>query len=139
MHSVKAQVNSYTFLQATGTYTALTTGRTILATATVNATTDPGFLGDIVYTLPDSTIPFDFGFDGYKYRKLYISTNGFITFRSAPTIGNYIPISSTEGYAGAICALGFNLNANTNSATDRCIITYGRRRTKGNKSIRTYI
>ena len=114
---LQAQVNSYTFSQSAGSYAPLTAARTILFTATAGASSDPGLGGDRVFTLPDSTIPFDFGFDGLIYRGLFISTNGFITFgATAPATNNYTPISTSNAYTGAISAMGVNLSANTNAA-----------------------
>jgi hypothetical protein len=54
------------------------------------------------------TIP-AFKFNNVTYTSIYISSNGFITFGSAPTANNYTPLSSTETYAGCISAFGADL------------------------------
>ncbi|QQV01960.1 MULTISPECIES: GEVED domain-containing protein [Chryseobacterium] len=98
-----AQVSSYSFAQSSGTYTALT-GPTVLATATASNSLD-----NAVYPV---TLPFNFSFNGVNYSSLNVSTNGFITFgATTPGTANYNPISSTEGYAGAVSAFGRDLNA----------------------------
>jgi len=101
-----AQVSSYSFVQSSGTYTALT-GPTVLATATASNSLD-----NAVYPV---TLPFNFSFNGVNYSSLNVSTNGFITFGATlPGTANYNPISSTEGYAGAVSAFGRDLNAVAN-------------------------
>lgn len=108
-----AQVSTYSFSQSTGSYTPIT-GGTVVATAT--GTSGAASLDDVVYTLPNNTIPFTFTFDGTGYNTCRISTNGFITFgttapaASGSTTG-YTPISATTAYAGAASILGRNLNA----------------------------
>ncbi len=58
---------------------------------------------------------FDFNFNGAAVTSTWVSPNGFITFGSAPTATNYIPISSSETYDGAISAYGSNLLIQTSS------------------------
>src|SRR6187549_1903327 len=100
---VKAQVSSYSFSTATSTYTPIT-GGTVIATAT--GTTGAASLDDVVYTLANGSIPFNFNFDGANYTGLRVSTNGFITFgatapaASGSTTG-YTPLSATTAYSGA--------------------------------------
>ncbi|MFM7015973.1 MAG: T9SS type A sorting domain-containing protein [Bacteroidota bacterium] len=107
--SSNAQVSLYDFTQSASTYTELT-GATTLATAT--ATTGTGSLDDINYTLANGTIPFNFIFDGVVYTGCTISSNGYLTFgTTVPTTTSYTPLSATTAYAGAIAALGGNLNA----------------------------
>ncbi len=60
---------------------------------------------------------FDFNFNGAAVTSTWVSPNGFITFGSAPTATNYIPISSSESYDGAISAYGSNLLIQTSSGT----------------------
>jgi hypothetical protein len=104
-----AQVSLYDFVQSNGTYSELV-GATTLATATT--TTGAGSLDDINYTLAAGTIPFSFVYDGVSYTGCTVSTNGYITFGStAPTTTSYVPLSATTAYAGAVSALGGNLNA----------------------------
>jgi hypothetical protein len=103
------QISGYTFTSAAGTYTEIT-GGTIIATA--SSLSGAGSLDDVIYTLADGTIPFNFGFNGTNYTGLRVSTNGFITFgTTAPATNLYSPISSTAAYAGCIAAIGRDLNA----------------------------
>ncbi|MEI9945644.1 MAG: choice-of-anchor J domain-containing protein [Chitinophagaceae bacterium] len=117
--SLNAQVNTYIFSQASGTYTPIA-GGTVLITATSNTFGNAGFPDDQVYTLPAGTIPFTFTYNGTGYTGLNVSTNAFVTFgATAPAFDNYTPVSSTAGYSGAIAALGrdasgmFNVGGNT--------------------------
>ncbi|MFM2157296.1 MAG: hypothetical protein RL516_2045, partial [Bacteroidota bacterium] len=104
-----AQVSLYDFIQSNGTYAELT-GATTLATAT--STTGAGSLDDLNYSLATGTIPFSFVYDGVSYTGCTVSTNGYITFgTTAPATNSYTPISATTAYAGAVSALGGNLNA----------------------------
>lgn len=104
-----AQVANYTFAQSSGTYTPIT-GGTIVATAT--SASGAGSLDDIVYNLPNGTIPFTFNFDGIGYTGCNITSNGFITFgATAPSTTNYTPISNVAVYSGAISAFGGDNNA----------------------------
>lgn len=114
----QAQVSSLAFTSNTGTYTEIT-GGTLVATAT--AQTGPGSLDDIIYNVPNGTIPFNFSFNGQNFTGLNISTNGFITFGATPPAavnsgGGYTPLSATTGYHGAVSALGRNLNSFYNSS-----------------------
>lgn len=108
-----AQVSAYSFSQSGGSYTEIT-GGTVVATAT--GTSGAASLDDVIYNLPAGTIPFSFTFDNVAYTGCNISSNGFITFgATAPaasgTTTGYVPLSATTAYAGAISALGRNLNA----------------------------
>lgn len=55
---------------------------------------------------------FTFNYNSKNYTQCYISSNGFITFGSAPTLTNFNPISSPETYEGAIAAYARDLKAN---------------------------
>ncbi len=104
-----AQVSTYSFSSAAGTYTEIT-GGTVVATAT--GASGAASLDDVVYTLPAGTIPFTFNFDGSGYTGFNLSTNGFITFgTTAPLGGTYTPISATTSYAGCIAPIGRDLNS----------------------------
>ena len=92
----QAQVSEYYYTQANGTYTTITGGSTLVSGAIADEVS-----GAI-------TIP-SFTYNGTAYTSVYISANGFITFGSAPAGGNYIPISTSGGYAGAVSAFGRNL------------------------------
>lgn len=104
INSTYAQLDLYTFSQSNGTYTEIT-GGTILGTATSNS--GSGSLNDIVYTV--NSLP-SFTFNGSAYTSIFVSTNGFITFGSAPLTSNYYPISSYSEYTGAIASWGGDNN-----------------------------
>lgn len=54
-------------------------------------------------------IGFTFNFNGVNYTDVNVSANGFVTFGATlPSVGNSAPLSSTEAYAGAISAFGYN-------------------------------
>lgn len=94
---VSAQVASYTFAQASGTYTALTTPTTVHTAG----------WDDNVASV---TIPFSFTFNGTAYTSCDVSSNGFITFGgTAPGTTAFTPISGTTAYNSAISALGRDL------------------------------
>ncbi len=98
------QVSLYTFASSSGTYSSIT--GTNLYTGTWN--------DDVTTNVP---IGFNFYFNGKNYSTCSVSTNGFITLgTTAPTNIDYLPISSTSGFEGAISAVGFNLSGNTGSA-----------------------
>lgn len=110
---VNAQVSVYNFTQFTGTYVPIT-GGTVIATAT--GTSGAASLDDVIYDLPNGTIPFSFNYDNANYTGCKVSTNGFITFgTTAPaasgTTTGYTPISATTAYLGAASPMGRNLNA----------------------------
>ena len=73
---------------------------------------------DNIYSV---ALPFAFSFGGTNFPAasvLKVSTNGFLTFgATAPTAGNYNPISSTEGYGGAISPYGRDLDVTGASGT----------------------
>ncbi len=92
--------NSYSFAQNTASFTLITGGTIVLNSGSSS-------MDDIVsgpFTMPS------FKFNNITYTSVYISTNGFITFGSAPTSTNYNPISSSETYAGAVSGFGVDLN-----------------------------
>jgi hypothetical protein len=96
---IQAQVSLYSFAQSNQTYTEIT-GGTVLATATNEQTPV-----SLKWTLPASTIPFNFKFNGIDYTGCTIYSNGFLTFgttEAAATATN--PISATTTYSGAISA-----------------------------------
>lgn len=108
-----AQVSVYNFTQSTGTYTEIT-GGTVVATAT--GTTGAASLDDVIYTIADGMIPFNFNYDNNNYTGCKLSTNGFITFGStlpaaSGTTTGYSPLSATTAYMGAASPMGRNLNA----------------------------
>ena len=109
-----AQVNSYTFSQSSGTYTPLVLGTVIGAPTAMNP------LDSSVFPV---NLPFSFNFNGINYSSLFVSTNGFVTFGTAPGSTTYWPISGVMGYQGAISAWGrdisavYNINGTTGSLT----------------------
>lgn len=110
---LNAQVSVYNFTQSTGTYTAIT-GGTVVATAT--GTSGAASLDDVIYTIADGTIPFNFNYDNNNYTGCKVSTNGFLTFGStlpsaSGTTTGYTPLSATTAYMGAASPMGRNLNA----------------------------
>ncbi|PPD00314.1 MAG: hypothetical protein CTY35_02625 [Methylotenera sp.] len=97
-------------ISLSGGYTNLVDAtKTILIGATWND--EPAVNIDFV------PLGFDFNFNGAAVTSTWVSPNGFITFGSAPTATNYIPISSSETYDGAISAYGSNLLIQTPSGT----------------------
>jgi len=96
--------SSMSFTQNVGTYTPITGGTVWLTSASL--------MDDVVSG--SVTIP-SFTFNNSTFTNIYISTNGFITFGTlaVPTTTNYIPISSTETYQGAVSAFGRDLDKAT--------------------------
>jgi hypothetical protein len=97
---VYAAVTSYYFDQFVcgNTYTPITGGVTYL----INGNDD--------WIHANINLGFNFTFNGVTYSTCNISTNGFITFgTTAPTFNNYVPLASTETYAGCISAVGMNI------------------------------
>lgn len=93
-----AQVAGYTFSQPAGAYTEIT--GTLFDSATTSFTLD-----DVLYL--SRAIGFSFVFNGISYTTYNMNTNGQITFgATSPTGTNYLPISSTIAYAGAIAGMG---------------------------------
>ncbi len=110
-NSVQAQVSNYLCDQ-----TIATTATFPLAGKTSLTGTAGVYIDDAVYNV---ALPFNFSFNGVSYttaNSINVSVNGFITFgATSPTTGNYNPISSTEGYAGAVSIYGRDLDVNTTS------------------------
>ena len=99
--SAYAQVSAYTFDQAPGTYTALSSPTVLFTSAWDDA------------VLP-VTLPFAFKFNTINYSSCNVSSNGFITFgTTAPSTTLYTPISSIETYDGVISGLGRDLASST--------------------------
>ena len=100
-----AQLNTwYSFSQSTGTFTEIN-GGTLLWNG--------GFDDEVSAA---QTIP-AFTFNGQTYTSMYVSTNGFITFGSAPSATNYTPLSNAETYNAAISAFGTDLNSTQGPGT----------------------
>lgn len=98
---LQAQVSAYTFTQTTGTYVPVT--GTDLFGASWN--------DNVSAALP---LGFTFQFNAVSYSSVTVSSNGFVTFgATAPTATNYLPVSNTGAYAGAISAFGRDLSATT--------------------------
>jgi GEVED domain/Ig-like domain CHU_C associated len=97
-NDLKAQVANYSFTESSGTYAAIT-GTNAHASGWDDAVTS-------------NTIPlgFTFNFNSTNYTTCSVNTNGFITFGTTISANNeYTPISSATGYAGAISAVGINM------------------------------
>lgn len=103
----QAQVSSYSFSQTSGTYTPITGGTVIgLATSANPAgTPESAPMDDFTYS---ALLPFNFTFNGISYDSIRVNTNGWVSFGTnlSSTSG---PISSTNAYAGVICAFGHDL------------------------------
>ncbi len=93
--------DGYAFSQYNNSYVSITGGTVFVDNS--SPTMDDVVSGAI-------TIP-AFIFNNITYTSIYISSNGFITFGSAPTATNYTPISSTENYAGCVAAFAQDLGA----------------------------
>ncbi|MBL0357661.1 MAG: fibronectin type III domain-containing protein [Chitinophagaceae bacterium] len=97
---LKGQVSSYNFTQTTGTYTALGVGATTAFTATDDDKT------------ANLTIPFTFTYSGTGYTSCRITTNGFLTLGSNPSVTDYNPISGTAAATStAISGFARDLNS----------------------------
>ncbi|WP_286914355.1 GEVED domain-containing protein [Flavobacterium sp. UBA4197] len=104
-----AQVSNYIFSQNPGTYTELA-NPVVLATAT--ALSGSASLDDVIYTIPNNSIPFAFTLNNIAYSGAKVSTNGFVTLgATAPSSSLTSPISNSTGYTAAISAVGSDLNA----------------------------
>ena len=99
------QVSSNSFTQSTGTFTAITGG-----TALWSGTFDEDVSSAI-------TIP-SFTFNCTAYTEVYVSSNGFISFGSAPSSNDYNPISGSGSSAGIISAFGADLNNASNGTQE---------------------
>jgi len=103
--NVTAQVTNYEFRDSIGVYNEIV-GDTI-AGAT-HTSQDPGNLNDVTYG--PFALPFIFTFNCNDYTSYFVNTNGYITLgATAPAVANYIPISGSESYEGAISAFGIDL------------------------------
>jgi hypothetical protein len=102
---IQAQVNLYSFAQSNQTYSEIT-GGTILGTSSATSAFDSQ-----IWNIANTTIPFNFNFNGTDYTGCNVSSNGFITFGTTAPLGTTTtPLSSTTStaYAGAISAWGAN-------------------------------
>ncbi|WP_313807536.1 T9SS type A sorting domain-containing protein [Flavobacterium sp.] len=116
------QISSYTFAQSSGVYTPVSGGTTVASITAITGTAPSSAerMDDMVYNLPDGTIPFTFVFDGNGYTGLNINSNGYITFgATAPGTTNYTPISSTATYERAISAFARDLEGGYHIIADR--------------------
>lgn len=102
--SVFGQVSSNTVAQSAGTYTNIT-GGTVLWSGTFDDNVSSAI-----------TIP-SFTFNCIAYTELYVSSNGFISFGSAPTSNTYTPISSSDG-SGIVSPFGADLQEATTGSPE---------------------
>jgi subtilisin-like proprotein convertase family protein len=106
----KAQVNTYGFVQSSGTYTPI-------AGTVVHAS---GWDDNVLSV----AIPFSFTFNGTAYTSVYVSSNGFVSFgATAPSTVNYTPISSAATYSGVVSAFGRDLISNATTIDQTTIGT----------------
>ncbi len=97
---------SYVFTENVGTYAPISGGTVFVNTA--SASMDDVVSGAIA-------IP-AFTFNNTVYTSLYITTNGIVSFGSAPTAIS-LPISGGDTYAGCISAFGMDLNRSFTGGT----------------------
>lgn len=106
---------TYVFSKTTGvTYTPITGGTKLFPSGT-NSIYDDEISSAITLSSP-------FTFGDVAVDKVYVSTNGFITFGTAASPTNYTPLNTSAGDQGAISAFGqnggFNLLDNPQPATN---------------------
>ncbi|MFL9833281.1 fibronectin type III domain-containing protein [Chryseobacterium terrae] len=104
--------NGYGFTQTSGTYTPLSSSRTIWQSGATLAT-------DAVSSAV--SLPFTFKYNGKSYTSIYINNNGYITFGNPPSSSTYTalstdPTTAANIYEGAIAGFAVNLR-NTNTTT----------------------
>jgi subtilisin-like proprotein convertase family protein len=107
---------AYAFSQTSGTFSLNTSSGTVVWSNSFFGTFDDNVSGAI-------TIP-SFNYNGTAYTQLYVSSNGFITFGSAPATNNYTPLSSTATYAGAIAAFGQDIRSAPGAFTANSDVRY---------------
>jgi subtilisin-like proprotein convertase family protein len=115
---------AYAFSQTSGSFALNTSSGTVLWNNGLFGTFDDNVSGAI-------TIP-AFNFNGSTYTQVYISSNGFITFGTAPSTTNYTPLSSTATYAGAIAAFGQDIRSAPGALTANSDVRYF---TQGNEFV----
>ena len=107
--SPEAWITPWTFVQASGTYTAISGGTSIGAT-----TDDEQVYGPY-------TIPFNFPYNGNVYTQFSVATNGFIGLGGTVVTTSSTPIS-TGTSNNIISALGENLAGQTGSDLQYAIL-----------------
>ncbi len=98
-------VANYNFSQTSGTYTSIGGGTLLFSGSFDDAVSGP------------ISIP-AFNYNGDTYTQMYVSTNGFLTFGSAPSVSTYTPLSSPEPYAGAVVPFGADLQSGASGTTN---------------------
>jgi hypothetical protein len=83
------------------------TGGTILGTAVVGSV-GAASLDDVLYTLPDGSIPFPFSVNNVVYSGLTISSNAQVIFGGTTYLG-HIPLSSTIAAGAGVAVLARDL------------------------------
>src|SRR6218665_2546579 len=104
--NAQAQVSSYT-----SSHAVVTPAYSAIAGADLFTNT----WDDVVS--PAVNIGFTFNYNGKDYAQCYVSSNGFITFGSAPLATEYFPLSSSAAYEGAIAVYGRNLFSNSSAVS----------------------
>ena len=107
---LRAQVANYTyaeFVDNPNTYTNLDSSlKTILVPGATPAIWDDAVV--------NTSIGFNFTFNGTTYNTMNVSSNGFITFgATAPAATVYTAISNATAYSGAIAGYSANLSVGT--------------------------
>ena len=108
---LRAQVaTNYTyaeFVNNPNTYTNLDSS---LKTILIPGATPTAWVGT-AYAPVNTSIGFNFVYNGTTYTDMWVSGNGYVTFGATPTALNISPISSTTGgtYTGAIAGYAANL------------------------------
>jgi len=102
------------FSSSAGTYTEITAG-TILGTA-VEGSVGAASLDDVLYVLPENTIPWMFEFDGEYYTGLTASTNGQVIIGGSTYLGHN-PLSSTVVASGCVALVARDLQGLVTAGT----------------------
>ncbi|MDD2229977.1 MAG: choice-of-anchor J domain-containing protein [Candidatus Cloacimonetes bacterium] len=98
--------DAWVFSSSTEVYSEIT-GGTILGTAELG-TVGALSLDDVLYTLPNGTMPFSFMLNNVAYNGMTISCNGQVIFGGSTYLGHN-PLSSTVVAGAAIAVLGRDL------------------------------
>lgn len=107
---VHSQVSTYSFAEASSTYTALTTPSVAYTAPWDDHTSGAAF---------QATIGFNFSYNGVVQTQCYISPNGFISFGVQPLPNTYLPLSVATVFTGGgtISAVGMDLMSSTDNIT----------------------
>ncbi len=101
--AARAQLTPHAFSQTTGTYTPISATGTPIAAGILAAPLDNAIFP---VKLPDT---FKTVFNGVAYDSVYISTNGFLTYRGAAAANNTSPLGTSALYQGSVAGAGTDL------------------------------